>query len=732
MLIVCAIVRMSTTDPNEALRRHFAFERFRPPQDEVVDAILNRRDTLVIMPTGGGKSLCYQLPALLLPHVTLVVSPLIALMKDQVDALRAKGLPAALLNSTQTAAEQRETLEAMAQGKLKLVYVAPERFRSRAFMGALSRITVSLFAVDEAHCLSQWGHDFRPDYLRLGAALQHLGHPPVAAFTATATPDVREDIRKHLALRDPAVFVSGFARPNLSFKVVQTSSEDEKYRFLHSLIRTHRKGIVYCATRKRVESVAANLETDGFSALAYHGGMDDRERERIQNAFMRKESDLVVATNAFGMGIDRNDLRFVLHFEMPGSVEAYYQEAGRAGRDGLASECLFLFNFADKRTQEFFIEGRNPEISTVRAVYDTLRSAADNSHEVLLSIDDLTERLPGKVNPIAVSTAIAILGRHGCLERFDVPGKRIRGTRLLRPEVSALGLELDAATLAKKRQADEARLRSVIQYAYEHNTCRQQWILRYFGDRDLQLCGECDVCRADRAENHRPGDDNESLIARKALSGVARMCDRLGDREWRPRFGRARIIQCLLGSNAAPIRQAGLDQLSTHGLLKAEGKDYLNALFREFERAGFVYTTDGDYPLLGLTDAGARVMQGEAPCTLAWPERDAPARKSRTPDKSGRTPDASSAPPDADLLTKLKQKRSELAAARGGQPAYVILTNHALEELARRRPARPEEALDIPGIGEAKVKKIIPTFLKIIHKHEASVRHAARPDPAGP
>ncbi len=714
-----------THDPLAALRQHFAFDRFRSPQKEVIETILAGHDTLVIMPTGGGKSLCYQLPALLLPHVTLVVSPLIALMKDQVDVLRARGLPAALLNSTQTAAEQRATLDAMERGELKLVYVAPERFRSQAFLSALRNVPVSLFAVDEAHCLSQWGHDFRPDYLRLGIALKNLGHPPVAAFTATATPEVREDVRVNLELREPKVFVSGFARPNLSFKVMATGSEDEKHRYLQSLIRTHRKGIIYCATRKKVESVAENLKADGFPALAYHGGMDDAERERIQNAFMRKQSDLVVATNAFGMGIDRGDLRFVLHFEMPGSLEAYYQEAGRAGRDGLPSECLFLFNFADKRTQEFFIEGRNPEISTVRAVYEALRSAADNRHEVVLSIDDLGQRLPGKVNPISVSTSIAILGRHGYVQRFDVPGKRIRGTRLLRPDTSAADLDLDEETLARKRQRDESRLRAVIQYAYEQRTCRQQWILRYFGEASSQPCGECDVCRSNRAENFRPGSDAESMIARKALSGVARMSDRLGRLEWRPRFGRARIVQCLLGSNAAAVKQAGLDQLSTHGLLKEEGRDYLNALFRELERAGLVYTAEGEYPLFGITEAGARVMLGEAPCTFAWPDRAAPAagRRRGKSDRSERPvnfqaePQPSNGDMDPVLLEKLRQKRSQMAAARGGQPAYVILTNRAMEELARRRPATPEDALEIPGIGDTKAKKIIPAFLKIIQEH---------------
>ncbi len=712
-------------DTREALRRHFEFDRFRPPQDEVVGAILAGRDTMVIMPTGGGKSLCYQLPALLLPDVTLVVSPLIALMKDQVDALRQRHLPAALLNSTQTAAEQRDTLDAMSRGDLKLVYVAPERFRSRAFLTALARIRISLFAIDEAHCLSQWGHDFRPDYLRLGKALENLGRPPVAAFTATATPEVREDIRTHLQLRDPAVFVSGFARPNLGFKVMQTGSEDEKYRLLQSLLATHRKGIIYCATRKKVESVASNLEGDGFPALAYHGGMDDRERERIQNAFMRKEADVVVATNAFGMGIDRDDLRFVVHFEMPGSVEAYYQEAGRAGRDGLPSECLFLFNFADKRTQEFFIEGRNPEISIVQAVYAALRAAADERNEIVLSIDELADRLAGKVNPIAVSTALSILGRHGALERFDVPGRRIRGTRLLRPAVPFAQLGIDADMLARKRERDEAKLRAVIQYAYDARTCRQQWILRYFGEAESQPCGECDACRSSRTVAVREGTEEETLIAKKALSGVARMSERLGRSEWRPRYGRARVVQCLLGSKAAPVKQAGLDQLSTHGLLKTEGKDYLNALFREMERAGLVYTADGDYPLFGITGAGVRVMLGESPCALAWPPRTGrPDSESRRADGSSAAshvgPATAAGTVDPGLMEKLREKRSQMAAARGGQPAYVILTNKVLEELARRRPASPEEALDIPGVGEAKARQIIPTFLKVIRDYEGT------------
>ncbi|MCB1237513.1 MAG: ATP-dependent DNA helicase RecQ, partial [Verrucomicrobiae bacterium] len=323
-----------TRDAREALERHFGFGEFLAGQERVVSALLAGRDALVVMPTGGGKSLCYQLPALVMDGVTLVISPLIALMKDQVDGLVRRGVPATMINSTLSPSEQQARIQEMRRGKHKLVYVAPERFRSQAFTNALSQVEIALFAVDEAHCLSQWGHDFRPDYLRLAQALEALDHPQTAAFTATATEDVRADILKHLALRDPFVSISGFERPNLSLAVTQISKVREKYDRLEAIVREHKTGIVYCATRRKVEEVADSLALMGVKVVAYHGGMEDAERERVQNVFLDRGKDVAVATNAFGMGIDRSDVRFVVHFETPGSIEAYYQEAGRAGRDG--------------------------------------------------------------------------------------------------------------------------------------------------------------------------------------------------------------------------------------------------------------------------------------------------------------------------------------------------------------------------------------------------------------
>jgi ATP-dependent DNA helicase RecQ len=418
-------------DPQQALEKYFGFREFREPQGEVISGILNGQDVFVVMPTGGGKSLCYQLPAILRDGVTVVVSPLVALMKDQVDALIARGLSATLINSTISPSEQHQRIRRMREGEFKLVYIAPERFRSRSFLQALGQITIGLFAIDEAHCISQWGHDFRPDYFRLGAVLEELGRPQVAAFTATATPEVRSDIVKRLGLETPSVFVAGFARPNLRFMVTETERESEKYNRLRELIGRHRTGIVYCATRKRVDLVSAELRWWGIRVVSYHGGIDDAGREEAQNLFTQNNCDVAVATNAFGMGIDRADIRFVIHFEIPGSLEAYYQEAGRAGRDGEPAECELLFNYADTRIQEFFIDGNNPSVEMIRNVYLLLRNMANEQGEVERSIHDIAARLDHENNEMAVHSAITILDRHGVIDRYDIPGKRIRGTRLL-------------------------------------------------------------------------------------------------------------------------------------------------------------------------------------------------------------------------------------------------------------------------------------------------------------
>ncbi len=577
-------------DAQQALEKYFGFREFREPQGEVISEILNGQDVFVVMPTGGGKSLCYQLPAILRDGITVVVSPLVALMKDQVDALVARGLAATLINSTISTSEQHQRIRRMREGDFKLVYIAPERFRSRSFLQALGQITIGLFAIDEAHCISQWGHDFRPDYFRLGSVLEELGRPQVAAFTATATPEVRADIVKRLGLETPSVYVAGFARPNLRFAVTETERESEKYNRLRELVRRHRTGIVYCATRKRVDLVSEELKSWGIRVVSYHGGIEDAAREEAQNRFIQNDCDVAVATNAFGMGIDRADIRFVVHFEIPGSLEAYYQEGGRAGRDGEPAECELLFNYADTRIQDFFIDGSNPSVELIRRVYLLLRNMANEQGEIQRSIHDIAARLDNENNEMAVHSAITVLDRHGVIDRYDIPGKRVRGTRLLQRDLLPHQLPIDMAALAEKEKRDRAKLKAMVDYAYGRE-CRQKIILRYFGDPDFVACGACDRCSSVRSKKIRPPTDEELLVVRKALSGVARMCHRTKE-GFTPRFGRNRVIQVLVGSHGKEVLDAGLNGLTTYGLLKQKSTDYLHELFRELEEAR-TYFLDG-------------------------------------------------------------------------------------------------------------------------------------------
>jgi ATP-dependent DNA helicase RecQ len=419
-------------DARAALQRHFGYPDFRGAQADAITAILARRDVLVLMPTGGGKSLCFQVPALLLRGPTVVVSPLISLMKDQVDALERAGIPATFINSTLATGEREARLARVERGEVKLLYVAPERFEVPGFRERLRAIGVPLLAVDEAHCISQWGHDFRPSYLRLDAVREVLGCP-VIALTATATPEVRRDIVRHLALRDPLLLARGFDRANLAWHVIGATGDSHKDRLLLALLRRRSPegvALIYAATRRKVDSLADMLNRAGIRASGYHAGVPPDERRRLQEKFIAGTAGVVIATNAFGMGIDKPDVRMVVHYDMPPSLEAYYQEGGRAGRDGAPASCILLHAPRDRLTHEFLLDQSLPARPVVEAVWRAAlepdASAADGT--LREGPAGLARRAHGLRGEAQVASALRLLEEAGAMRRLpaEVAGASVR------------------------------------------------------------------------------------------------------------------------------------------------------------------------------------------------------------------------------------------------------------------------------------------------------------------
>jgi len=605
------------TEPGEALREVFGFPAFRPGQREAVDAALAGRDVLVVMPTGSGKSLCYQLPALMRADLTLVVSPLVSLMVDQVDALeRVAPGKVALVNAQQDAAANRAALDRAVSGRARLLYVAPERFSSPGFLERIRQAKVGLFVVDEAHCVSQWGHDFRPDYFRLADAARWLGADAIVASTATATPQVANDIVARLGLREPARIATGFDRPNLSFAVVPCATKEAGHRGISAALAEPDAlpAIVYAGTRAECDKLSVRLADElGTTVLPYHAGLPRDARAEAQRRFMEGEVDVVVATNAFGMGVDKADVRTVCHETVPGSIEAYYQEAGRAGRDGRPARCLLFASARDKGLHVFFIERSTVEEPALKAVARALTGAAAASGEPAVAgsqatrfdmpVEQLT-RFAGCDEEV-VRAIVGHLARVGVVQPSPSAPDRVLGRVIGAWDGRALALCRSAAqegTRARWRQ-----YRSVWAWV-EGSGCRREGILRHFGDRQAPApegpC--CDVCDPSLAPAPptpvaRRGGGPRQLAQRPVAPGDTGPLDEAIVEVValaRPSLGRTRTVEVLRGGRSKVLLKHGWDGLPHYGTFgHLSGPAVLERVDALLE-AGTLKSSGGHYPVL--------------------------------------------------------------------------------------------------------------------------------------
>ena len=578
-------------DLGAALRDHFGFAGFRPGQREACEAALADRDVMVVMPTGSGKSLCYQLPALLRDDLTVVVSPLVALMQDQVEALAARGLGdrVALVNAQQARAANDSAMDHAISGRLKLLYVAPERFAAAGFLDQMRAADVGLFVVDEAHCVSQWGHDFRPDYFRLAEAARKLDASALVASTATATPRVASDVIRRLALRDPLRVSTGFDRPNISFAVARPGGH-EKRAVLAEALRGEDAlpAIVYAGTRAGAEEIAAGLTAAlGEQAVAYHAGLDREHRAAVQRRFLADDVRVICATNAFGMGVDKPNVRTVVHASVPASLEAYYQEAGRAGRDGAPARALLLAENRDKALHVHFIKREEIDPGLPGWLADRLIAAADGDGRYSLDGVELTRDLRGDGERLRA--LIGHLTRAGVISPSPSAPDRVAGRVTGRFDGRAAALcrtSIEEGARARWRQYREI-------WAYvEESACRRTAILRHFGDPAGATAGIgcCDVCDPALALEAPPPDPVEIGNLDEAIMSIA-----IGAR---PAVGRTTCAEILHGSRSKKIQRNSYDGLPAYGVSSHMRRVDILARVDQLIEQGRIETTDGPYPVL--------------------------------------------------------------------------------------------------------------------------------------
>ena len=589
--------------PQQALQKYFGYSDFRHEQEAIIQHVLNNKDVLALMPTGGGKSLCYQLPAVLLPGLTIVISPLIALMKDQVDSLNVNGIPAAFLNSAQNPGEQQQLINRLKNNEIKLLYLAPERLfgSENKLVEFLKSLPVSQIAIDEAHCISHWGHDFRPEYLMLAGLKDYFPNIPVIALTATADKLTQKDILEKLNLKDPAIFISSFNRANITYTVApKKNSFNQLLDFLEE--RKEESGIIYCLSRKSTESLAADLRDEGYAAEAYNAGLDNATKARNQEAFLRDDVKIIVATIAFGMGINKSNVRYVVHIDMPKNIEGYYQETGRAGRDGLPSDAMLYYSPGDAMKLKGFAKVENNQ---------------EQSRIMLKKLDDM------------------------------------------------------------------------VNYC-QLQTCRRQFLLKYFDERSPETCGACDVCLTEVKRF------DGTVIAQKALSAVFRL---------KERFGSSYVIDFLRGSKSEKIREEH-KQLKTYGVGAGISKPDWQRYLRELITMGYLQVAGDEYPVLKLSGQSEAVLKGLQKVEFI--------ESQVTEERHDFVP----IPYEADLLNELKSVRRDIALHEN-VPAYVILSDSTLVEVANYLPQSLDELRMISGFGDIKLARYGREFLARVKSYSA-------------
>lgn len=679
-------------DARAALSRYFGYPDFREGQRFIVEAVLSGRDALGVMPTGAGKSMCYQVPGIVLPGLALVISPLVSLMGDQVRSLIDAGVRGSYLNSTLTPGQQRTVMKRAIEGTYKIMYVAPERLADPAFREFVSQVHVPLVAVDEAHCVSQWGQDFRPSYLEIRDFLESLPvRPTVVALTATATERVRADIVALLGLRDPATIVTGFDRPNLSFGVERLEPKLKRRR-IAGFVSEHAResGIIYCSTRKDVDALAEWLKSQGIAATRYHAGMSADARAQSQNRFIDDDALVMVATNAFGMGIDKSNVRYVIHYNMPKSIEAYYQEAGRAGRDGEPSQCLLLWSDGDISTCRYFIEEGAVAEGLSEEEAQRAKSAQRRMLDAMIGYCRTTDCLRAYI-----------------LRYFGEDGESFR-----------------SGAVALERGLKDAQ---GVSRAVPHKPNAPEWSVRASSglfEHEMSCASESDVAPdAGRAQGQDLSSAGNAFVGK----GCGNCSNCLGDfdtidvtdaakacvqcvREVQGAFGKSMIADILRGSKAQRVLEGGFDGLSCYGALDdsaAQIKEVVELLAAQ----GILSISDGTYPTVGL---GPRVFAAEAPdFTFAM-------KKVRRALASNRSRGlASSAAPaafgasgsgDADLFERLRMLRKRLADEQG-IPPYVVFSDKALRDMCARMPRNVDEFLMVSGVGEKKLERYGEAFL---------------------